>query len=427
LFIIKINGALGTAANSTVSLINSANVCNVYWQINGQVDLETNSVFVGTIIAAGPINLFVGSTLSGRGLSTEGAISLHTTAVTVPVCACTVAAPTVGTITQADCFTATGSVVLSGLPAGDWTINPGAIAGTGASTTISGLTEGTYNYTVTSGLCISPESEDVVIFAQPLAVGTPVFTQGNSEVCQDATNNSADVTYTATAENSTSITYSVLPVEAGIINSTSGVIDWDAAFSGTATITATAAGLCGPTSMDKVVTVKPLPEAPTVIVTQPTEAGGTGTITITAPTGDWMGYSIDCITYTNYTGVFSGLVPGSYNVTDKIWNGCISTITIATVNDFTTDIEKIGVDSYFDVYPVPNNGHFTVEINAPAETSFDILISNVIGTRIYEEKNIRVSGKLEHSIDISQVPRGIYYILFRSGNDKAIRKVLKSE
>ena len=39
------------------------------------------------------------------------------------------AAPTVGTITQPTCAVVTGSVVLSGLPAGNWTINPGAITG----------------------------------------------------------------------------------------------------------------------------------------------------------------------------------------------------------------------------------------------------------------------------------------------------------
>ena len=41
LFIIRIGGAFATGASSTVSLINSASLCNVYWQIGGQFDLET--------------------------------------------------------------------------------------------------------------------------------------------------------------------------------------------------------------------------------------------------------------------------------------------------------------------------------------------------------------------------------------------------
>lgn len=56
-----------------------------------------------------------------------------------------------GVTIQPTCSVSTGSVVLSGLPTGNWTINPGAITGSTASTTISGLTAGTtYNYTVTN-------------------------------------------------------------------------------------------------------------------------------------------------------------------------------------------------------------------------------------------------------------------------------------
>lgn len=62
-------------------------------------------------------------------------------------------APVVGTITQPTCLSATGSVVLNGLPSsGTWTLtrNDGVTTtGTGTSTTLSNLPEGTYTYTVT--------------------------------------------------------------------------------------------------------------------------------------------------------------------------------------------------------------------------------------------------------------------------------------
>jgi gliding motility-associated-like protein len=58
-------------------------------------------------------------------------------------------APTIGSITHPTCSTS-GSVVLNGLPAGNWTINPGGITGNTSSTTLSNLATGTYNYTVTN-------------------------------------------------------------------------------------------------------------------------------------------------------------------------------------------------------------------------------------------------------------------------------------
>ena len=84
-------------------------------------------------------------------------------------------------------------------------------------------------------------------------VGTPSFTAGAGTVCQDG----ADETYTATATNNTGITYSVSPVSAGTINTSTGVMNWAADFTGTATITAVASGCSGPSTSNKMVTVSP--------------------------------------------------------------------------------------------------------------------------------------------------------------------------
>ena len=73
-------------------------------------------------------------------------------------------APAVGTITQPDCVVETGSVVLMNLPSGNWTINPGAIAGNTGTTDIPGLVPGSYSFTVTdSNGCISTSSDEVII------------------------------------------------------------------------------------------------------------------------------------------------------------------------------------------------------------------------------------------------------------------------
>ena len=87
-------------------------------------------------------------------------------------------APKVGTITHPTCLSPNGSVVLNGLPAsGTWTINPGALQGTGTSTTVSGLAEGTYRFSVTnSGGCTSEPSPNVVINAPPAAPASPAQT-----------------------------------------------------------------------------------------------------------------------------------------------------------------------------------------------------------------------------------------------------------
>ena len=121
-------------------------------------------------------------------------------------------APIVGTITQPDCMIPTGSVVLSGLPAGNWTINPGGITGNTASVTITGLVANTHNFTVTLGTCTSTPSANVVIQAATTATwngsgwtnGPPTIDQalvftgnynsiGNLEACSCTVTNGAVV------------------------------------------------------------------------------------------------------------------------------------------------------------------------------------------------------------------------------------------
>ena len=75
----------------------------------------------------------------------------------------TLNAPSLGTITSPTCAVSTGSVVLTGLPTGSWTLNRAGTStatttGTGSTTTISGLAPGTYTFTVSNGTCTSDPS-----------------------------------------------------------------------------------------------------------------------------------------------------------------------------------------------------------------------------------------------------------------------------
>jgi large repetitive protein len=81
LFIFKIDGALATSVGSRILLTNSASLCNVYFQVNGEVTLGENSLFQGILLVNGAIHLLNNATLIGRGLSRTGAINLSANAV----------------------------------------------------------------------------------------------------------------------------------------------------------------------------------------------------------------------------------------------------------------------------------------------------------------------------------------------------------
>ena len=74
LFIIQVDAALTTAANSNVVLINGARASNVYWQVLGAADTGADATFAGTIMAKGAITLGANTVLIGRALS-RGAVT----------------------------------------------------------------------------------------------------------------------------------------------------------------------------------------------------------------------------------------------------------------------------------------------------------------------------------------------------------------
>ncbi|MBP2283804.1 hypothetical protein H4V97_002122 [Flavobacterium sp. CG_23.5] len=72
--------------------------------------------------------------------------------------------PIIGAIKPIDCNSA-GSVVLSGLPSGTWTINPGNITGSGSTGTVTGLMVGnSYSFSVTNQFgCVSPATTGSIV------------------------------------------------------------------------------------------------------------------------------------------------------------------------------------------------------------------------------------------------------------------------
>ena len=87
LFFLRVGGALTTGANSMVRLVRGASVNNVYWLVTGRVDLGQTSTFRGTLIVDGAINMILGASLEGRGLSRQGAITLDTNTASLPTAA----------------------------------------------------------------------------------------------------------------------------------------------------------------------------------------------------------------------------------------------------------------------------------------------------------------------------------------------------
>ncbi len=137
LFIIQIQGAFSANANAKVLLVNGTQACNVFWKVEGMVNLATSTYMRGTVVANNAaIKLNSLDTLEGRLLSTTGAISVDGSVSIMPIgCGAAIltgpASPVLGTAACYAIFSGNGTVTNAGVShlVGDIGTNVGTVAG----------------------------------------------------------------------------------------------------------------------------------------------------------------------------------------------------------------------------------------------------------------------------------------------------------
>ncbi len=231
------------------------------------------------------------------------------------------AAP-VGSVTQQPtCISPNGTITITAPLGANYQYSIGGAYQ--ASPVFTGLAPNSYNVTVKDIVpgCISPA---LVLVVDPVAgaPATPTATVTQQPTCSVPTG-----TITITAPTGANLQYSI-----GGTYQTGGTFTGLAPNTYSVTVKDIITG-CISSPVTLVVNVVPAPPAvPTATATQqPTCASPTGTITITAPTGANLQYSIGG-TY-QVSPVFTALAPNTYNVTVKdIVTGCISSALPLTIN-----------------------------------------------------------------------------------------------
>jgi len=102
IFIFQMGSTLTTASNSRVLVTNGAQGCGVYWKVGSSATLGSGTQFKGTIVALTSITMVTGATiLPGRALARNGAVTLDSNRIDLPVgpCNATGTSSTSGTTT----------------------------------------------------------------------------------------------------------------------------------------------------------------------------------------------------------------------------------------------------------------------------------------------------------------------------------------
>lgn len=349
------------------------------------------------------------------------------------------AIPTIGKITQPTCTISTGGVILSGLPStGTWklTRTPSGIisAGSGASTTITGLVAGTYTYTVTNASgCTSAVSENVVINVQPVTPTAPTLRTIIQPTCSTSTGSIALGGLPNTGS------WTLIRTPGG--ETTTGVganttISSLTAGSYAYTVTSSS-GCTSAASANVVINAQPaVPTSPIVgTITQPNIVEATGSVVLRGlpSIGTWTLVRMPGGLVTTGTGTniaLIGLTAGIYTYTVTNSSGCTS---MPSSNIVINPQPTTGIDNgnsqaanYLGQnFPNPFDYSTTIEFSVVKPSHVKLSVYSALGKEVDVIVNeFLANGTYTKCWEPKNLPNGIYYYQLKVEGFKATRRMI---
>ncbi|KIB00047.1 hypothetical protein OA93_04395, partial [Flavobacterium sp. KMS] len=289
----------------------NAIVTNLPTELKSVVDLTARTVTIsGTPTANANYTITtVGHTMPCPAATINGVVTMN---ASIPK-------PTLTTLTQPTCTTATGSFEITNYnPTYTYTVSPSTGVNRNGATVTAPV--GSYTVKATSGTCASVESVAAVINAQPATPDMPAVSAVTQPTCATATGSFTITNYDPT------YTYTITPSTG--VNRNGAIVTVPA---GSYTVKATLGTCVSAESVAAVINAQPAtPDMPAVsAVTQPTCATATGSFTITNHNPNYT-YTITPSLGVSQTGATVTAPAGSYTV--KATSGtCASVESVAAV------------------------------------------------------------------------------------------------
>jgi len=118
-----------------------------------------------------------------------------------------------------------------------------------------------------------------------------------------------------------------------------------------------------------------------------------------------------------------GLGAHTFSVTLTGNDGCVSEDSKTLFFENCTGISEKTDAFSLSVYPNPSNGEFTLVVNAKTSVTADLTITNTLGTVLFCQDNLIISGKVEKNLKPGNLAPGIYFLTVRTGETKAVHKI----
>jgi uncharacterized protein YjdB len=285
------------------------------------------------------------------------------------------------------------------------TVSAGVV--TGVSSGVS-----TISYTIT-GSCGSASATQNITIGLPVSAGTIT---GPTGVCAGATvalsNAIAGGVWSATNGRAT-----VSPT--GIITGVTAGMD---------TIMYTVSGTCGNAVASRALAVNSIPSAGSIGGASGVCPAASVTLTHSVSGGTWTSSNTGVATITG-VGVVTGVVSGAVTISYTASNGCghsstahaMTVLSAASCEGLIVNgLPGASHEVTLNVAPNPNNGTFTITLTSDIIEPVQIIITNIIGTRV---RALTTTTNNATELQLGAAP-GIYLLNASTANGRYVAKVI---
>jgi hypothetical protein len=136
---------------------------------------------------------------------------------------------------------------------------------------------------------------------------------------------------------------------------------------------------------------------------------GTGTVTIT---GSQAGASFYYYFYDWQISVEGSQCPGPQAMITVNVDPCLGVD------------ENIDMMSRMNIYPNPNDGLFTFNLDMPGTADFVLTVTDILGKTIYSKSQERITGMYSENINLKGVDAGIYFATIQIEGKTYVKKVV---